>query len=343
MRRYLGLCGGFMIFTILVFSQIPRDVPPSLDVYDQVQRMVETGIMDVDHQGNFRGADPVNRFDLARISTSLLDFIMGSTPIKDASGLTLRVTHIEQAVEQQKTAYDTLRRRMESLEFSLSREELDAMESRLNQMKHEVLAQIQNLESRTQFITGYSDFLVAVQEELRNLHTQVREQDSRLTANEANVGRLLEYLRIYVTLDTWMPEVDAKLASHDTRFVALQDKVQTLDQRLTKVEQHEIRLNALERDYRNLMPVVDQAKKVPEIQEILVAHETRLFNAEVSIAIVTKLQQDVDYLKIENDRLKNELMQSTQNYWYAIGMGALGIAVGLGAFLYAFSMSSPGM
>jgi hypothetical protein len=59
--------------------------------------------------------------------------------------------------------------------------------------------------------------------------------------------------------------------------------------------------------------------------------------------VVNKLQQDVDYLKIENDRIKSELMQATQNYWYAIGLGALGMAVGIGAFLYAFSLSGPGM
>ncbi len=343
MRRYLGLVPLFLLFVLIIPAQIPRDVEPTLDVYEQVQRMVQTGIMDVDHQGNFRGLDPINRFEQAAISVRLIDYIMGSGPIKDASGLSLRVARLEQSIEQQKTSIDTLRRRLETLEFSLSREELDALEFRLNRMKDEVLAQMQNLESRTQFISGYSDFLVAVQEELRNLHSVVREQDSRLIANEANVGRLLEYLRQYSTLDTWMPTVDSKLAGHDSRLGELRNQMLRLEERIKTVEQYELRLNTLEMDYRNLLPVMDQAKKVPQIQEALLEQEKRLYHAEVSIAVVNKLQQDVDYLKIENDRIKSELMQATQNYWYAIGLGALGMAVGIGAFLYAFSLSGPGM
>ena len=63
----------------------------------------------------------------------------------------------------------------------MSPKELAALERRLVGLKDEVLAEMQGLEQRTKFVSGYSDFLTAVEQELKTLYTRVEEQGSRAT------------------------------------------------------------------------------------------------------------------------------------------------------------------
>src|SRR6056297_2173113 len=215
------LLATITLFLISYGYSAPPDVSKQLDIYEEVLAIIELGIMDVDNSGFFYGANTVNRYELADAIFRTRESILGSKVFKEMSRASSKINDLESDVASNQTAINHLRNRIDILEVTLSRDELDAMEQRLILLKDEVLSQLQTLEDKTSFISGYSDFLSAVERELENLYSQVEEQESRLTANEANVSRLIEYLRIYGDLDQWMSKMEAedeKLHDYDKKI-----------------------------------------------------------------------------------------------------------------------------
>jgi len=328
-----------LLFSVSVFADFPRDVSEHFDSYGQVKNMIDLGIMNVDANGNFNGTNIVNKYDLASILFNLRENILGSKVFEETAGLSSRVGTLEQSDNSMRTSIDTLRRRIDALEVSLSTKELDAMERRLLNMKNEVLAQMQEIESKTSFISGYSDFLVAVEQELKNMYDDLKQQESRLVANEANVGRLLEYLRKYEKLDTWMDSTDQSIEDLKNKDNAIYSDLDTLNKKVANLEAMNEKLNTLQRDMLNLKPTVENASKVPAMEAQMVNIDSRLIEVENMNAQVVQLQQDVDYMKIEHDRLKQELDETKQQFWYAMGLSVAGCLIGAGAIFYAYSIS----
>ncbi len=335
MRKVILFAFAWFLLTSYCYSA-PPDVSKQLDVYEEVLAIIELGIMDVDNRGYFFGANSVNRYELADALFRTRESILGSKIFKEMSGVTIKINRMEADISSNKVSIGQLRNRIDILEVTLSREELDAMEQRLINLKNEVIIQLQTLEDKTSFISGYSDFLSAVERELENLYTQVEEQESRLTANEANVSRLIEYLRIYSDLDQWMNKMeteDQKLHDYDKK---LDGDIDGLKKRIDNLEY----LGEEVKNFRNQMdkasPILKNAEHIPEINNLLMNHEDRIIQLETLGTAVQKVGQDNDYLKIENDRLKQELSSVEKQLWYAIGIGVAGAAISAVALVYAF-------
>jgi hypothetical protein len=87
-------------------------------------------------------------------------------------------------------------------------------------------------------------------------------------------------------------------------------------------------------------PVLENAARIPEIEITLGNYNQRITNLESMGTAVNTLAQDNDYLKIENDRLKQEMTDIKMQMWYAIGIGVAGAALSGVALVYAFMNSS---
>jgi len=83
-------------------------------------------------------------------------------------------------------------------------------------------------------------------------------------------------------------------------------------------------------------PLLKNAEQIPEINNLLRNHDERIVRLETLGTAVNKVSQDNDYLKIENDRLKQELGSVEKQLWYAIGIGVAGAALSAVALVYAF-------
>jgi len=315
---------------------VPPDLSSQLDIYEEVLSIIELGIMDVDTRGYFYGANTVNRYELADALYRTRESIFGSKIFKDISGVSSKIVKMEGDISSNKVSIGQLRNRIDVLEITLSREELDAMEQRLILLKDEVIIQLQTLEDKTSFISGYSDFLSAVEIELENLYAQVEEQESRLAANEANVMRLIEYLRIYGDLDKWMSKIEAedtKLHDYDKK---IDGDIEGLTKRIDNLEFLGQEIVQFRGQMESASGVLKQAEQIPEINHLLVNHNDRIANLETLGLAVNQVAQDNDYLKIENDRLKQELTSVEKQLWYAIGLGVAGTALSAVALVYAF-------
>jgi hypothetical protein len=332
-----------IIFALMVSATLfsaPPDVSNQLDTYDEVLNMIETGIMTVDSKGYFHGTNSVNRYELAETMFNLRENILGSKIFKEVAGVSGKVIRIEEEVAGNNVSIDKLRERITILEVSLSKEELDAMEQRLVIIKDEVLVQLQMLEDKTSFITGYSDFLTAVERELEDLISQVQEQDSRLAANEANVSRLIDYLRIYGDLDKWMKQMEDEDLTLHASDKALMGEIDGLKQRMDNLEFLGQEILSFRTTMEEAAPVLENAARIPEIEITLGNYNQRITNLESMGTAVNTLAQDNDYLKIENDRLKQEMTDIKMQMWYAIGIGVAGAALSGVALVYAFMNSS---
>ncbi|HOO33443.1 MAG TPA: hypothetical protein PK466_09520 [Thermotogota bacterium] len=330
----------FIVFISATLFSAPPDVSSQLDTYDEVLNMIESGIMSVDNKGYFHGTNGVNRYELAETLFNLRENILGSRIFQEVSGVSGKVIRIEEEVASNNVSIDKLRERIDILEISLSKEELNAMEQRLVNIKDEVLVQLQMLEDKTSFITGYSDFLTAVERELEDLISQVQEQDSRLAANEANVSRLIEYLRIYGDLDKWMKlmeEEDTALHNADKNLMG---EIDGLKQRIDNLEFLGQEVLSFRTTMEEAAPVLENASKIPAIEVTLDNYNQRITNLEVMGTAINTIAQDNDYLKIENDRLKQEMTDIKMQMWYAVGIGVAGAALSGVALFYAFTNSS---
>jgi len=330
------LLATIILFLISYGYSAPPDVSKQLDVYEEVVAIIELGIMDVDNRGYFYGANTVNRYELADALFRTRESILGSKIFKEMSGVTNQLNTMKADIDSNKVSIGQLRNRIDILEVTLSREELDAMEQRLINLKDEVLIQLQTLEDKTSFISGYSDFLTAVERELENLYSQVEEQESRLTANEANVSRLIEYLRIYADLDQWMTKMeteDQKLHEYDKK---IDGDIDGLNKRIENLEYLGQEIVQFRKDMNVATPLLQNAEQIPEINNLLVNHDNRISQLEVMGTALNKISQDNDYLKIENDRLKQELSSVEKQLWYAIGIGVAGAALSAVALVFAF-------
>ncbi|MDN5359154.1 MAG: hypothetical protein PWQ84_217 [Thermotogaceae bacterium] len=314
----------------------PPDVSKQLDIYEEVLAIIELGIMDVDNRGYFYGANTVNRYELAEALFRTRESILGSKAFKEMSGVSTKIVQMESDISSNKVSLGQLRNRLDILEVTLSRDELDAMEQRLIQLKDQVLIQLQTLEDETSFISGYSDFLTAVERELENLYSQVEEQESRLTANEANVSRLIEYLRIYGDLDEWMKKMEAedqKLHDYDRKT---DGDIDGLKKRVENLEFLGQEIKQFRNDMEAASPSLQYAKQIPEINNVLANHDGRISQLEGISTAFNQISQDNDYLKIENDRLKQKMSSIEMQLWYAIGIGVAGAALSAVALVYAF-------
>jgi len=314
----------------------PPDVSAQLDIYEEVVSIIELGIMDVDNRGYFHGANTVNRYELADALFRTRENILGGKVFKEISGVSSKIMRIEADISSNKVSIGQLRNRIDILEVTLSRDELDAMEQRLILLKEEVMIQLQTLEDKTSFISGYNDFLSAVERELENLYSQVEEQESRLSANEANVSRLIEYLRIYSDLDDWMSEMEAedqKLHAYDKK---IDGDIAGLNKRIENLEYMGQEIVRFRENMEKASPLLKNAEKIPEIHNLLINHDERIVHLETLGTTVNKVSQDNDYLKIENDRLKQELSSVEKQLWYAIGIGVAGAALSAVALVYSF-------
>ena len=330
------LLATIILFFISYGYSVPPDVSKQLDVYEEVVAIIELGIMDVDNRGYFYGANTVNRYELADALFRTRESILGSKIFKEMSGVTNQLNTMKADIDSNKVSIGQLRNRIDILEVTLSREELDAMEQRLINLKDEVLIQLQTLEDKTSFISGYSDFLTAVERELENLYSQVEEQESRLTANEANVSRLIEYLRIYADLDQWMTKMeteDQRLHEYDKK---LDGDIDGLNKRIDNLEYLGQEIVQFRKDMQVAAPLLQNAEQIPEINNLLVNHDNRISQLEVIGTALNKISQDNDYLKIENDRLKQEFSSVEKQLWYAIGIGVAGAALSAVALVFAF-------
>src|SRR6056297_1487667 len=330
------LLATITLFLISYGYSAPPDVSKQLDIYEEVLASIELGIMDVDNRGYFYGANTVNRYELADALFRTRESILGSKIFKEMSGVTNQLNTMKADIDSNKVSIGQLRNRIDILEVTLSREELDAMEQRLINLKDEVLIQLQTLEDKTSFISGYSDFLTAVERELENLYSQVEEQESRLTANKANVSRLIEYLRIYADLDQWMTKMEAedqKLHEYDKK---IDGDIDGLNKRIDNLEYLGQEIVQFRKDMQVAAPLLQNAEQIPEINNLLVNHDNRISQLEVMGTALNKISQDNDYLKIENDRLKQELSSVEKQLWYAIGIGVAGAALSAVALVYAF-------
>ncbi|HPE68923.1 MAG TPA: hypothetical protein P5560_05975 [Thermotogota bacterium] len=334
------------VFSILFLGVVagnstPVDVSSELDVYPQVKEMIDSGIMLVDSSGFFNGNLEVTRFQLANTLSRLRAIIMSSKPLTEVADLSKRVLFLEEHDQSLETSLKLLRDRVDRLEVTLSRQELEAMEGRLLSMKNEVLAQMQQLESKTSFISGYNDFLVAVEQELRNMYTRVEEQESRLTANEANVSRLLVYMRDFDFLEEWIPTTEASFTKSVAADRKMQQQLDQLQQQVGALPSLESRVSSIQSELVNMRPILQQAQTIGEIQNVLAISDQRLLALEVRADQVLTLSQDLDYIKIEYDRLKNEITTLKKQYWYAMGIGIAGTFVGAAALLYAYVSARP--
>ena len=327
------------IITLLFISygySAPPDVSKQLDIYDEVVAIIELGIMDVDNRCYCYGANTVNRYEMADALFRTRENILGSKIFKEMSGVSSKINSMQDDINSNKVSLGQLRNRIDVLEVTLSKDELDAMEQRLIMLKDEVLIQIQTLEDKTSFISGYSDFLTAVERELENLYSQVEEHDSRLSANEANVSRLIEYLRIYGDLDEWMNKMETEdqiLHDYDKK---IDGDIDGLNKRIENLEYLGQEIVQFRKDLEAASPMLENAQKIPEINSITLNHENRIAQLEGIGIAINQISQDNDYLKIENDRLKQKLSSVEQQLWYAIGIGVAGAAISAVALVYAF-------
>lgn len=323
------------LFISFCFSA-PPDLSKQLDIYEEVVAIIELGIMDVDNRGYFYGANTVNRYELAEALFRTRETILGSKIFKEMGSMTSKITTMESDITSNKVSIGQLRNRIDILEVTLSREELDAMEQRLVLLKDEVLIQLQSLEDKTSFISGYSDFLTAVERELESLYSQVEEQESRLTANEANVSRLIEYLRIYGDLDQWMKKMEAEdqlLHDYDKK---MDSTIDALSKRIDNLEYLGQEVVQFRKDMEKASPSLQNAQQIPEINNLIVNHDSRITELEKIGTAFNQISQDNDYLKIENDRLKQKMSSIEMQLWYAIGIGVAGAALSAVALVYAF-------
>jgi len=325
-----------VLATGAVFGAVPRDVSTSLDIYEQVRTIVEANIMKVDSIGFFNGTNSVNRYDLADALYRVINYIMSTRAIVDASALTRRVEGLESQDESMRTELALLRQRLDALEVSVSPKELAALERRLVGFKDEVLAEMQGLEQRTKFVSGYSDFLTAVEQELKTLYTRVEEQGSRLAATEANTGRLLSYLKKYETLDTWLPTVDANFAKQEAYNAQMSQAFAELGLQANEILAMKERMEGLQQELSAVGVAAKNALEIPAIVESQNHLGLRVLNLEAANATLLKVQQDLDYLKIENDQLKLENQNVKKQLWYAFGVGIGGAVIGIAAIVYTY-------
>ena len=83
-------------------------------------------------------------------------------------------------------------------------------------------------------------------------------------------------------------------------------------------------------------PLLQNAQQIPEINNLIVNHDIRIIELEKIGNAFNKISQDNDYLKIENDRLKQKMSSIEMQLWYAIGIGVAGAALSAVALVYAF-------
>jgi len=329
----------FLIIPIILLSQAPKDVSEQLDIYSRIKWAVEAGVMDVDNSGNFNGTNVVNRYELAGTIFGFKEYLLNLDLFKGVSTILTRTGKLEQENQSQQTSLDTLRRRLDAFEMQFSSAELIAIESRLNGIKTEIMMEMQTLEDKTSFISGYSDFLVAVENELKNLYSTVKEMESRLTASEANVGRLLEYLRKYEKLDTWMGEVETDLKALSDKDSSFQYSLLQIDVRLKNVELMDSRMRTIQEEWASKEEAVSNAALIPAIIENQKISESKIIALEIANKQIGILTQDLDYMKIEYDRLKNEMNETRKQFWYAMGLSVGAGLIAIAGILYTYSIS----
>ncbi|HQN20946.1 MAG TPA: hypothetical protein PLD70_01300 [Thermotogota bacterium] len=337
-KGFLLTAAILLLTTGAVIGAVPRDVSVSLDIYEQVRTMVETNIMKVDSIGFFNGTNSINRYDLADALYRLINYIMSTQALVEASTISRRVEGLESRDASVRSELALLRNRLDVLEVSFSPKELEALERRLTGLKDEVLAEMQGLEQRTKFVSGYSDFLTAVEEELRTLYTRVEEQGSRLTATEANTGRLLGYLKKYETLDTWLPTVEASFTKQEAQNARTSRALSDLDTQINDILLMKQRMESLQKEVSLLNATARNALEIPAIVESQNNLGLRVSNLEAGNATIIKVQQDLDYLKIENDQLKLENENVKKQLWYAFGVGIGGAIIGIASIVYTYTL-----
>ena len=326
-----------MIITLIIFFIIhvlsvpqPKDVKPSADIYEDVIRVLEVGIMSLDEEGYFNGSLFVTRYELAESFSSLLKLVP--------------VEKIKEMIEKMEKVNENAKR-LSEVEKKLSEISLEDIFNRIEKTKIEMTAQLEKMESSLELVKGYNTFVDAVkgslkvqEEKLENLRIRVMNSEKNVSSLTGELNRLSDEIsRISDRIGPIERRVEKVAKSlEDQRKLAegiseLRSRLEDMDLKIQEaltaskgavakvrdISEFSVKLKNFEEDYSKIKKIVISTN------ESLVAVASD----------VKDLKEKSDAMKNEVENLKSEVSTLRNTVWYAVGAGIIGASLGLLALI----------
>lgn len=330
----------FQIFLFVSLSAVEiKDVKPSSDIYEHVIKVIEAGIMRLDNKGYFNGSMLVTRYDLAEVLSNLLDKVS----IEAISKITQQMTSLKNLPEDLKK----IDQRVKEIEEKLSKVDLQELLKKIENLKIELSAQLDTLESNLEYVKGYNSFVDAVNKSMKEYVKQVENLSLRVDVNEKNLSKIATSIN---ELDSDMDYVFKEIEKNSSKILSLESEIgmvgkipeikmsmgasiTTLKKSLkdieVRIEQQDTKIEGivartrmvsdLNSEFANLKEEFSNVKKV-----VLATNDSLTLVA----SDLKKLKEENSSLKEENQNLKKEVQTLKRGIWYSIIAGIAGVSLG---------------
>jgi len=328
-----------IVLSISVIAVEIKDVKPSSDIYDHVIKVIEAGIMKVDDKGYFNGSLLVTRYDLAAALSRLLDKVS----IEAISKITQQMFSLQKLPNDLKE----IDQRVKRIESQLSKIDLQELMKRIENLKTELSAQIDTLESNLEYVKGYNSFVDAVNKSINSYVARVEEQNIRLTANEKNLSKVATMINklnddmSYVFKE--IEKINSKMISFETLKEDLEGlsglKV-TVEASITNLENfiQEIKTDMKQQNIKiegtiaKTRMISDLSEKMAEMNDELSNMKRIIVSTNDSMTLVASDVKNIKIenknLKLENQNLKKEIETLKKGIWYSVIAGIAGVSLG---------------
>lgn len=355
MRIKVGLLFSLllMLLIIVVMGVEIKDVKPSSDIYEYVVKVIEAGIMEVDDKGYFNGSLLVTRYDMAEALSKLLD--------KVSIEAIAKITQQMESFQKLPDELNKVNQRVMLVENQLSQMNFEELVRKIGELKTELSAQINTLESNLEYVKGYNSFVEAVNESITKYVSQVDEQQFRLAANERNLSQLSDIVnKLNDDMDYVFKEIEninSKILSLDNLKSNLESSAEfrkALEASMTSFESslQEIRKNLEEYDVR-IQGILSRTDAINDLNEEISSVNEEFSNVKRLIVAtndsltlmasdVETLKAENENLKLENQNLKKEVATLKKGIWYSVIAGIAGLSLGTLALILVWQSGTGG-
>ncbi|MCD6239182.1 MAG: hypothetical protein J7K51_07675 [Thermotogae bacterium] len=322
-----------LFFTVSFFAEVPfiNDVKPSSDIYNYVIKVIEANIMELSNN-NFYGSDLVNRYELAKVSTKLIDYVDKKAPTELAS-LSQRLKNLSTEISLIKRVnVDAITKRIGQNEERTTALEkkmvvFDQLDSVLRSMQS-LTGKIPTLNERmngvekaqVQILNGFND----IKEDMGKLKLSFEGMKSRVSGIDKNLTDLTSRSDSTVnglrnTLSDQGKAISIlqqQISQFNVQVPSLVDEYSKLETNQKKISDnlsnHENRIKALEINDMNFLKSFEkQSKQIDALERKVNALPTA--GGALSILSSTQtlwnaVKPDVDRdIKVESMKIMNEL------------------------------------
>lgn len=355
MRIKVNLLLSLLLITLMVVVMgiDIKDVKPSSDIYEHVVKVIEAGIMKVDDKGYFNGSLLVTRYDMAEVLSKLLDKVS----IEAISKITQQMESLQKLPDELGKA----NQRITLIENQLSQMNFEELVRKIGELKVELSAQIDTLESNLEYVKGYNSFVEAINESISKYVSQVDEQQFRLTASEKNLSQLSDILnKLNDDMDYVFKEIESingkMLLLDDLRnnFESSDKLKKTFEASMTSLENSLQRIKENLREYdAKIDGIMSRTETIRDLNEEISSINEEFSNVKRLIVTtndsltliasdVETLKTENENLKLENQNLKKEVATLKRGIWYSVIAGIAGVSLGTLALILVWQSGTGG-